>query len=109
MTNERRIEMEREIVAALATEAVAQGWSLHAVDRIVVASVDEVLQRVFDLDEAHLIVTRPAAGGGRQKSWFYFVLGNTGYDVLSDYGTSLDSVVDAVEPLIARLEAEAVS
>jgi hypothetical protein len=50
---------------------------------------DDLLEMLFDLDDAFLIVEKE---GGKQ-SFVRFVFGNDGWDVISDYGVSLENVL----------------
>lgn len=52
------------------------------------ADVRTVLGAVFAADDDRLYVYRP--GAVRPFGWVYFVYGNSGWDVVSDYTTNLD-------------------
>jgi hypothetical protein len=52
----------------------------------------EALKLLFNLDEAHLDCHRPVGG----KTFVLLVFGNDGWDVISDYGLSLEPLIDAV-------------
>lgn len=109
-TNARRHEVERILVDAYITEAVKQGWVLHSVDdedgddgTSLVESVTEAVEAVFAYDECHVYLTH---GAVPHISWFWFVLGNEGWTVLSDYTTDLDPVVDALTMRVDAFEEE---
>jgi len=44
--------------------------------------------------------------GGAPSGWVYFVYGNDGWDVVSDYTTNLEAVLKGSGELAERLEAE---
>lgn len=66
------------------------------------ANEDELIENLFACDEGHLI-TLDKNG---YKSFVFFVLGNDGYDVINDYGSRLDPLIDFVHYEFAdKLEA----
>lgn len=65
------------------------------------ASERELIDNLFACDEAHLI-TRNDKGG----SFVFFVMGNDGFDVISDYGMSIDAHMQIVSEYADRLESE---
>ena len=103
----RRLVVERAIVRAAVLEALKQGWKLESVYNgaddfpITVTSLEQVEAEAFVADDA---VVR--FNNGTRTAWFHFVYGNSGWDVISDYTVNLDAVVNAIEPLVARYEAE---
>lgn len=108
---EVRMRAERRIVRAALKCAIRRGYTLHTVvngeDDEPVRTVTEAMVHAFACDDAHVFLTKPGENhkSNRNKAWFYFVLGNSGWDVISDYTTVLDPVVNDVEPLVARYEA----
>jgi len=107
-SNERRMEVERIIVKAVIEAALAQGWTLTAVsngeDETHAPSIDKAMEELFACDDSHAYFRK-----GEESGWFYFVLGNSGWDVVTDYTVNMDDVNAAVEPLIDTLEEEAYS
>lgn len=55
---------------------------------------------IFNLDEARLFLSKD----GKSQGWIYLVLGNSGYDLVSDYTTNLDGFLKPVMELADRLE-----
>lgn len=50
--------------------------------------LDSILKAMFSVDEERLFIAGPHAD--RYFGWVFFVYGNDGWDVISDYTTSLD-------------------
>jgi hypothetical protein len=106
-SNERRQEVERDIVRATVEAALKLGFTLHSVnngeEEPLVSTVDEVMEYAFSCDEAHIFFREP---GMPVYSWLYIVLGNEGWTVISDYTVDLDGAVQATEALVEKYEAE---
>ena len=60
----------------------------------------ELIENLFATDEAQLL-TR---AHGVTPSFVYFVFGNDGYDVISDYGVSLEGTMEKVMKYVDGLE-----
>lgn len=120
MNIETRQRIERQIVRQLVKDALAQGYRLavslergYDVDEMLLGStnVSEIMKAAFAGDEAHLFV-QPATGNVVENGqvisngWVYIVLGNDGYDVISDYTTNLESLLFDTSRLAERLEAK---
>ena len=103
VTNELRTQAEREIVRATIEAVLATGRTLKSIstgdgyERV--GSVDEAMDLIFNLDESAAIFW-----DGERRSCVLFVLGNDGYDVVADYGMSLDAAIETVQPLIDSWE-----
>jgi hypothetical protein len=98
-----RIECEREIVRATIEAAIARGFKLAHVDDgdiVPTPDVDAAVEAVFAVDTAHVFFGDQESG----YSWLFFVLGNSGWDVLSDYTTDLDNAVKDTDALVSRWE-----
>jgi hypothetical protein len=106
-TPQRRWEVERDIVRATIEEAEKQGWTLYRVSNgeevVTPKSHEEALEAAFACDEAHLHFGTTDG----QEAWVFIVLGNDGWDVICDYTLSLNAVIDALDPLVSKYEAEA--
>jgi len=61
----------------------------------------ELIGNLFACDEAHLITRKEG-----KTSFVFFVLGNDGFDVINDYGVSLEPQLSIVNQYADRLEAE---
>jgi DNA-binding transcriptional regulator LsrR (DeoR family) len=112
-TVKRRQEVERAIVRATIEEAEKQGWRLVRVsngeDNVAVRSIEEALEHAFACDEAHVYFAPEHTTDDKWTAWFYVVLGNDGWDVICDYTTNLDLVINATDALVAKYEQEAQS
>lgn len=95
MSVKMRIEVERKIVTAVVEDAIAAGCDLQVyadgedlTDRTTNPQV--VIDMLMDLEDAFLKMRLPATKDGFHDHWVRFVFGNDGWDVISDYLTSLD-------------------
>jgi hypothetical protein len=59
-----------------------------------------VLGAMFQTDEDRLYIWKQ----GKRFGWAYFVYGNGGWDVLSDYTTNLESLMGPVNEVIKKYE-----
>ena len=102
--------MERQIVKALVNEAFKRGFTKIIIDNggdagedITCTNTKEVMASIRQTDEEHMFFVHP---DNPKMSWVFLVYGNDGYDVIADHSTSLDELVDTLNPLIIRLEAQ---
>lgn len=81
-------------------------------DRTIELSVDDeppsrsrrgLCDEILAVDEARLYFHRK--GDPRAYATVFFVLGNSGYDVICDYSTSLDPILAGANALAEELEA----
>ena|SRR5665213_1689223 len=81
-----RGKIERRVVWNLLSQLNDAGFTAWAVDdgdeRTACESIKDVMELVFNLDEAHIY----CEGKSGKRNWMYIVLGNDGYDAISDYG-----------------------
>lgn len=95
----RRLKIERTIVRRVVKDALAAGYTLsvddggdeYAVENT--TSYRAVMDALMNTDDDKLILRKDGKGG---KVWF--VYGNSGWDVICDYTTSLEALI---EPLMA--------
>jgi hypothetical protein len=82
---------------------LAAGWTRDA---------DRVLSFMFDTDDVHLMARKlqsdcaadhDACKGVAYTGWVYFVYGNDGPDVISDYTANLESVLGPVNAMADRI------
>ena len=108
MSIKMRIEVERKIVTAIVKDALKAGYRLtpslergydrEAGDPLLGSTdVKAVLAELTAGDDAHLFIHAadgPVIDGSTLVSvgWVYFVFGNDGWDVVSDYTTNLDKL-----------------
>ena len=92
MSVKMRQEVERKIAAAFITAALAAGYTINIHNggsgpELPQPSSDKevILAAMFATDDEHLMVYKD----GKQIGWVYFVYGNSGWDVISDYSTNL--------------------
>jgi hypothetical protein len=95
MSVEMRQEVERKIAAALITQSLAAGYRL-TIDNgggeefAPSTDAEHILREMFATDEEHLLFYNEE---GKKVGWVYFVYGNDGWDVISDYSTNLEPVM----------------
>jgi len=98
--------IERQIARFMIRELLRAGYKLGVNDgeETVLkhcASAKQVFNAMFSTDEDRLLVYR----NGKPDGWVYLVYGNDGFDVINDYTTNLESVMDGpVQKYIDRLE-----
>lgn len=107
----RRIAVEKAVVRAFVKSALEAGYRLSVslergfdpdvmAENKVLGITDrrKIMAEAFAGDEAHIFVHEPEGrvldDDGRlvTRGWVYIVLGNDGYDVISDYTTNLDKL-----------------
>lgn len=64
-------------------------------------SEDAFIDTLFAVDEARIWTVHPVSSN---RSYVYLVFGNGGWDVISDYGTSLDPAMDNLLTWITEQE-----
>lgn len=101
-----RLEIEADILARTVRALIADGYlvSLNDGDETTVtdsSNAEELIAAAFTTDEDRLYARKP--DGGRQ-SWIWFVYGNSGYDVISDYTTDLEEVLRPILSYADTLE-----
>lgn len=94
-----RQKVEREILTAFVQDSLSAGYRLavslekgYDTDEMLLGSRDEaaILEAALAGDECHIFVQSadgPVLDNGLvlSEGWVYFVYGNDGYDVISDY------------------------
>lgn len=119
MTINERIKIERQIVRRVIKDAIARGYSCsvsgergYDIDEMLVGckKIDKVLQECTNYEECHLFLTPPDVdpiiqdGAVVSEGWVYFVFGNDGYDVISDYTSNLETLLAGAHELSVDLE-----
>ena len=106
MSIKMRQEVERKIITAFVTQALAAGYRLavsldrgYDTDEMLLGSTDveKIVDEAMAGDEAHIFVQpgegpTVVKGSVVSKGWVFVVLGNDGWDVISDYTTNLDKL-----------------
>ncbi len=101
-----RSQMETSIVSAVITSALAAGYSV-SVDNggdedELARSTDltAILGALFATDDEYLyFYPADAAPDANHWSWVRFIYGNSGWDVVADYGMNLDPLMASAEAL----------
>lgn len=90
-----RALLELEIVHGLIDAATKRGYHLYIDGEPRAKSVEDLIWQLFDLDDATLLVfegTKDIENIG----WIRLTFGNSGYDLISDYSTNLESFLKPV-------------
>jgi len=93
MTVKYRQSIERKIASALIKAGIAAGYSI-SVDNGEAVEIKEstdrkaILKVMFQTDEENLLFHKDG-----KDSFVYLVYGNDGYDVISNYGISLEPLM----------------
>lgn len=102
--------MERQVVKALVTEAFKRGFTKIIIDnggddgeQITCTDTKEVMASIRQTDEEHMFFVHPDSP---KMSLVFLVYGNDGYDVIADNSSSLNEMIDTIQPLIDTLEAQ---
>jgi hypothetical protein len=104
MTLETRKRLERQIARATIKEALAAGYTLGVFDCEEItlencADARKVFAAMFTTDDDKLLFYRD----GKRVGWVWFVYGNSGHDVVCDYTTNLDAVLEPINKLSDKL------
>ena len=99
MSVKMRQEVERKIAKALVKEALAAGYTVTVDygdgETGKLSSLKAILAAMFQGDEDRLHMYNPT---NQYIGWVYFVYGNDGYDVISDY-TNLEPIMGAANKI----------
>lgn len=99
MNTEKRIEVERKIVAFLYNAMAAAGWQVSYIfdgqDNVRYAEWTEakVLDTVFSVDDATVSFVK-STGRGRIRRVVDIILGNSGWDCINDHACSDPNIPD---------------
>lgn len=112
-------DIEQKIVRRFVKDALRKGYRLavslekgYDVDEMLLGSVDEkeIMDEAFSGDMAHIFV-QPTEGelvtGDGQvvsEGWVFIVLGNGGWDVISDYSVNLESLLKGANKIADHYE-----
>ena len=115
MDIKRRLEIEKVIREALVDGLLAAGYSVgldNGGDRLEVAygvGPDHAakLKGAMGATDDERLLAVGGDLGSCEWAWVLLVYGNTGWDVICDYTTSLNEVVDKLQPMIDKFEEEA--
>lgn len=115
MNAEKRQDIERKVVRHLIRTTKKHGWDAIAVDNggdewEPTHLEREVMDHVFSVDESSIKFHKEVAGKG-MTHYVNIVLGNDGWDCISDYSYSEGGefekiMLNEVDPYCDKLEAE---
>jgi hypothetical protein len=95
----RRVAVEQKIARYAVKHLIEAGFALSVFDGEEVTvkrstDVVAICNAMATTDEDYLWVHR--AGEKQRCGWLFFVYGNDGYDVISDYTTNLDPQMESI-------------
>jgi hypothetical protein len=101
----RRIAAERRIARRLVRDALAAGYTISVDngegEEGPFKTETKTLDAMFATDEEHLFFFDAA---GSKIGWVFFVYGNDGWDVISDYTTNLESLMPGANEVADAFE-----
>ena len=104
MSVQARIEVERKIVRRAVLDAISAGYTLNVdygdgdVLSKPTSERKEIMDAMMQGDDDRLFYHKD----GKHVGWAWFVYGNDGYDVLSDYTVNLETVLAGANKLAER-------
>lgn len=108
MNLETRIDIEKqiakktiEVLLAASYRLMVNDWEEDVTD--VIDNADELFKAMFTTDGDYLLVFN-ATDEEHRIGWIQFVYGNDGYDVICDYTTNLEDILQPVFKLADELE-----
>lgn len=97
--------IERRVVAALCVRLAAVGWMPHEVydgeERTKVDDARGAMELIFNLDDAWLTFAK-----GERRHWVRLVMGNSGWDVISDYSYTPNNTACGFAAAMEAFDAE---
>lgn len=93
MSVKMRQEVERKIAEALVKSALAEGYIISVYngddETSPFRTCEKVISHMFATDEDRLYLWKD----GKRFGWVFFVYGNDGWDVISDYTVNLEHIM----------------
>jgi len=107
MSVKMRQLVEKEIATAFIKEALKANYSITVYDSeedTLIRSKDKtsILKAMFTSDDDRLYLYKD--GAKDYYGWVWFIYGNDGWDVISDYTTNLDPLMPNVNKVIDKYE-----
>lgn len=106
MSVKMRQEVERKIATALVEESLRVGYAVSVdngeEETKPMRRASTILKAMFQTDEDRLYMYTP--GSDTRIGWVYFVYGNDGWDVISDYTTNLEPLMVEANKISKRYE-----
>jgi hypothetical protein len=104
MTGHARVRVEREIATAAVRSAVQYGYTFGIdngdAEEIRTSTEEKTLAAMFQTDDERLYLY--SGGQAKPVGWVYFVYGNDGWDVISDYTVNLEELLTAAHAVSAK-------
>ncbi|UPT95471.1 hypothetical protein J4G48_0040670 [Bradyrhizobium barranii subsp. apii] len=99
-----RQEIEKQIARKVVDDALAAGYTIDVFDGEEFAvknstDAEQIFAAMFSTDDDRLFLTRDG-----KTAWVWFIYGNSGWDVISDYNVSLEEVLKGAMKLADELE-----
>lgn len=111
--NKRVLEWEQQIARQCIADLLAAGYELtignggNNFEIPWTKDGEAVFAAMFQTDEEHLYARELTTKANPVKWWWvFFVHGNDGYDVISDYSSSLEEVLTNTNALVEKLNKE---
>jgi len=103
----KRIAIEGKIARRVIKDALKAGYELSVYDSgeiTLVRSTDAaaIEEAMFTTDDDRLFFYKP--GVEARQGWVWFVYGNSGWDVITDYTTNLEEVLAGANDLAEKLD-----
>jgi hypothetical protein len=107
-----RIKTEQKIVRKTVSALLDAGFFLRVNDRVELRPEQPtrdravIIKELMETDDEFLEAHYPAPEGNQETpmGYVYFGYGNDGYDVISDYTTNLEDVLEPVNAYAEKLE-----
>ena len=104
MSVKMRQLVERRIARRLIIDGLKAGYTIAVYDGGEVfgpfSSTKDILDKMFSVDCEHLLFYKD----GTRVGWVYFVYGNDGWDVISDYTTNLEHIMAGASALADKYQ-----
>lgn len=101
-------EMDRAIVTQCVEELLEQGFNLSLFHEEALAfkhstNKEQILSNLLQCDEETLAIYDNTQ---QRVGWVFFVYGNDGYDVISDYSITIEQYIPKTQELVDKLQVQ---
>jgi hypothetical protein len=107
MSVKMRQRVEKMIARRLIRDAISAGYTINVYNGGDTNELPEpsdnlktILGAMFATDDERLLLYKE----GRRCGWVWFVYGNDGWDVISDYTTNLEHIMDGANKVSQRYQ-----
>jgi hypothetical protein len=106
-THQARMFVERVIVSSTIRALLGAGYQIDVCDGeedvlTRCSDHDEVIKHMFTTDEDYIYGVKD----GKRRGWVRFIYGNSGYDVMNDCTTNLETVLQPVNELANKFDGD---